>query len=64
MLSLLGNLAGRRLGPLVHLTGTDIRLKCLGVWVAQTSGIVLTEQGVWQRVPIKTDQSTTFFRAS
>lgn len=64
MLPLLGNLTGRKLGLLVHLTGTDIRLKRPGVWVAQTSGIVLTEQGVWKRVPIKTDQSTTFFRAS
>ena len=61
MLPLLGNLTGRRLGLLVHLTGNDIRLKYPGVWVAQTSGIVLTEEGVWKRVPIKTDQSTTFF---
>lgn len=61
MLPLLGNLTGRRLGLLVHLTGNDIRQKYPGVWVAQTSGIVLTEKGVWKRVPIKTDQSTTFF---
>ncbi len=61
MLPLLGNLTGRRLGLLVHLTGNDIRLKYPGVWVAQTTGIALTEQGVWKRIPIKTDQSTTFF---
>lgn len=61
MLPLLGNLTGRRLGLLTHLTGNDIREKYPGVWVAQTSGIVLTEEGVWKRVPIKTDQSTTFF---
>lgn len=61
MLPLLGNLTGRRLGLLTHLTGNDIREKYPGIWVAQTSGIVLTEEGVWKRVPIKTDQSTTFF---
>jgi integrase len=61
MLPLLGNLTGRRLGLLVHLTGNDIRMKYPGVWVAQTSGIVLTKEGIWKRVPIKTDQSTTFF---
>lgn len=61
MLPLLSNLTGRRLGLLTHLTGNDIREKYTGVWVAQTSGIVLTEEGLWKRVPIKTDQSTTFF---
>lgn len=61
LLPLLGNLTGRRLGLLVHLTGSDIRQKYPGVWVAQTSGIVVTEAGLWKRVPIKTDQSTTFF---
>ncbi|GLQ38822.1 hypothetical protein GCM10007908_24420 [Rhizobium albus] len=61
LLPLLGNLTGRRLGLLAHLTGSDIRQKYPGVWVAQTSGIVLTEEGIWKRVPIKTDQSTTFF---
>ena len=61
MLPLLGHLTGRRLGLLVHLKGTDFRQKYPGVWVAQTSGIVLSESGVWKRVPIKTDASTTFF---
>ncbi|MGQ2909328.1 MAG: DUF6538 domain-containing protein [Aliihoeflea sp.] len=61
MLPLLGHLTARRLGLLVHLKGCDFREKYPGVWVAQTSGIVLSESGVWKRVPIKTDASTTFF---
>ncbi|RST87722.1 hypothetical protein EJC49_04240 [Aquibium carbonis] len=61
LLPLLGNLTGRRLGLLVHLTGNDLREKYPGVWVAQTSGIVLSPEGLWKRVPIKTYQSTTFF---
>jgi len=61
ILPLLGDLTGRRLGILVHLQGSDLREKYPGVFVAQTSGIVLNADGVWRRVPIKTDQSTTFF---
>jgi integrase len=61
ILPLLGDLTGRRIGLLVHLQGSDIREKYPGVFVAQTSGIVLTPDGVWRRVPIKTDHSTTFF---
>lgn len=61
MLPLLGDLTGRRLGLLVHLTGNDIRQKYPGVWVAQTTGIVQVSGETWKRVPIKTDQSTTFF---
>jgi integrase len=61
MLPLLGHLTGRRLGLLVHLTGNDVREKYTGVWVAQTSGIQLDQEGRWRRVPIKTDASTTFF---
>ncbi len=34
ILPLLGDLTGRRLGLLVHLTGNDIRQKYPGVWVA------------------------------
>jgi integrase len=60
MLPLLGQLTGRRLGLLVHLTGNDLREKYPGVWVAQTEGIVLLE-GAWTRVPYKTQASTTFF---
>lgn len=60
MLPLLGLLTGRRLGLLIHLKGTDIREQYKGVWVAQTSGVTQTS-GVWVRVPIKTDASTTFF---
>ncbi|MDN2583763.1 BID domain-containing protein [Aquibium sp. ELW1220] len=56
ILPLLGDLTGRRLGLLVHLQGSDLREKYPGVFVAQTSGIVLNADGVWRRVPIKTDQ--------
>ena len=61
ILPLLGDLTGRRLGLLVHLQGSDLREKYPGVFVAQTSGIELTADGVWRRVPIKTNQSTTFY---
>ena len=60
MLPLLGQLTGRRLGLLLHLTGNDLRAKYPGVWVAQTEGIVLVD-GKWTRVPYKTQASTTFF---
>ena len=60
MLPLLGFLTGRRLALLVHLQGVDIREKYEGVWVAQTSGIVLVN-GTWRRVPIKNPASATFF---
>lgn len=53
-------LTGRRLGLAVHLQGPDIRQKS-GVWIAQTSGIVQADDGRWTRVPIKTDESMTFF---
>lgn len=60
MLPLLGFLTGRRLGLLVHLKGSDIREKYRGVWVAQTNGIIQLH-GKWQRNPIKTEASTSFF---
>ncbi|WP_165418592.1 hypothetical protein [Rhizobium leguminosarum] len=60
MLPLLAFMTGRRLGLLIHLKGTDFREKYKGVWVAQTSGIVQVD-GVWKRIPIKTDASATFF---
>lgn len=60
MLPLLGLLTGRRLGLLVHLQGIDFREKFEGVWVAQTGGIVYRD-GVWRRVPYKTDASVSFF---
>ncbi len=60
MLPLLGHLTGRRLGLLVHLTGNDVREKYPGVWVAETDGIV-KQDGVWKRVPFKTDASIGFF---
>ncbi len=60
MLPLLGFLTGRRLGLLVHLKGSDIREKYPDVWVAQTNGIIQLH-GKWQRNPIKTEASTSFF---
>ncbi|MDR2310449.1 MAG: hypothetical protein LBE54_05600 [Brucellaceae bacterium] len=60
ILPLLGFLTGRRLGLLVHLKGSDIREKYDGVWVAQTDGIIQLH-GKWQRNPIKTEASTSFF---
>lgn len=60
MLPLLGLLTGRRLGLLVHLQGIDFREKFEGVWVAQTGGIVYGD-GIWQRVPYKTNASVSFF---
>src|SRR5690606_6203978 len=59
MLPLLSRLTSRRLGLLLYLRGSDIRAKH-GVYVAQTDGIVQVD-GVWQRVPIKTKESMTFF---
>ncbi|TBY83000.1 MULTISPECIES: hypothetical protein [Rhizobium] len=60
MLPLLGLLTGRRLGLLVHLQGIDFREKFEGVWVAQTGGIVYGD-GIWRRVPYKTNASVSFF---
>jgi hypothetical protein len=59
MLPLLSYLTSRRIGALCYLRGEDIRQKH-GVWVARTNGVVFDE-GVWKRVPIKTDESLTFF---
>lgn len=59
-LPLLGNLTGRRLGLLIHLTGNDFREKYPDVWTASTSGLVKID-GTWRRVPYKTDASITFF---
>ena len=61
MLPPLAKLTSRRLGLLAFLQGRDIRRKH-GVWVAQTSGIVLDpDSKQWRRVPIKTEESMTFF---
>lgn len=59
MLPVLAHLTGRRLGLLVYLRGSDIRQKD-GVMIAQSGGIVF-DAARWRRVPIKTDESTTFF---
>ena len=56
----MGYLSGRRIGLLIHLRGNDIREKFEGVFVAQTGGIICNN-GKWQRVPMKTDASMTFF---
>lgn len=59
MMPLLATLTSRHLAILLYLQGADIREKH-GVMVAQTGGIVL-QNGVWTRVPIKTDDSMTYF---
>lgn len=59
MLPLVARLTTRRLGLLVHLRGSDIRMKH-GVYVAQTNGIVF-DGTTWKRIPIKTAQSNRFF---
>lgn len=59
LMPLLATLTGRRLGLLLYLRGSDIREKH-GVAVAQTDGIVL-QNGAWQRVPVKTNESMVFF---
>jgi hypothetical protein len=65
MFPLLGKLTSRRLGLLTYLQGSDIRKKD-GVWIAQTNGIVEVEnkeakKKTWERVPIKTEESMTFY---
>ncbi|MBB6262216.1 integrase [Paenochrobactrum gallinarii] len=60
MLPLLAHLTGRRLGLLVHLKGSDFRQKFKDVWIAQTNGIIQLN-GKWQRNPIKTEASTSFY---
>jgi integrase len=60
MLPLLGLVTGRRLALLLNLHGSDIVEKFPGVWVAQLNNVRLAD-GRWQRVPIKTRQSTNYF---
>lgn len=65
MFPLLAKRTSRRLGLLTYLQGADIRKKD-GVWIAQTNGIVEvvdenTGQKTWKRVPIKTEESMTFY---
>jgi hypothetical protein len=62
---LVAKLTSRRLGLLTYLQGQDIRMKD-GVWIAQTGGIVESRDPVtgkvsWLRVPIKTEESMTYF---
>ncbi|MGQ3076589.1 MULTISPECIES: hypothetical protein [Rhizobium/Agrobacterium group] len=60
LLPLLAYLTGRRIGLLTFLKGSDIREKYENVWVAQTDEIVEIDD-VWQRVPVKTEESLKFF---
>jgi integrase len=60
MLPLLALVTGRRLALLLNLYGSDIVEKFPGVWVAQLNNIRLAD-GRWQRVAIKTRQSTKYF---
>jgi hypothetical protein len=65
MFPLMAKLTSRCLGLLTYLQGSDIRAKH-GVWIAQTNGIVqvmnrTTGKKEWQRVPIKTSESMTFY---
>lgn len=60
LLPLLAYLTGRRIGLLTFLKGSDIREKYENVWVAQTDEIVEIND-VWQRVPVKTEESLKFF---
>jgi hypothetical protein len=65
MFPLLAKLTSRRLGLLTYIQGSDIRKKD-GVWIAQTNGIVevvdeKTKQKTWKRVPIKTEESMSFY---
>lgn len=52
-------LTSRRLGLALYLRGSDLRRKNGGV-VAQTAGIVCVN-GVWTRVPVKTEESVGSF---
>ena len=60
MLPLLGHLTGRRIGLLTYLQGSDFQEKFPGVYVVNTNGIV-SDNGVWRRVPYKTDASLQYF---
>lgn len=60
ILPLLALVTGRRLAVLLNLYGSDIVEKFPGVWVAQLNNIRLVD-GRYQRVPIKTRQSTNYF---
>jgi len=59
IMPLLAYLTSRRIGALCYLQGEDFHQK-YGVWIARTDGIVFVN-GVWKRVPIKTDESLAFF---
>lgn len=60
MMPILALLTSRRLALLLYLRGEDIRQKD-GVWIAQTSGLVVQDDAPVERVPIKTQESTNYF---
>jgi hypothetical protein len=65
IMPLVAKLTSLRLGLLTYLQGQDIRMKD-GVWIAQTGGIVESRDPVtgkvsWLRVPIKMEESMTYF---
>ena len=60
ILPLIGFMTGRRLGLLVHLRGSDIRMKYEGVAAAQVTDLIQVG-GRWTTVPVKTDDSVKFF---
>jgi integrase len=60
ILPLLLYLTSRRLSLCLYLRGSDIRLKH-GVYVAQVPSLVQAGDGSWTRVPIKTEDSATYF---
>ncbi len=60
ILPLIGFMTGRRLGLLVHLRGSDIRMKYENVATAQVTDLIQVG-GRWTTVPVKTDDSVKFF---
>lgn len=60
ILPLIGFMTGRRLGLLVHLRGSDIRMKYEDVATAQVTDLIQVG-GRWTTVPVKTDDSVKFF---
>lgn len=60
MLPILALVTSRRLGLLLYLRGSDIRRKD-GVWIAQTSGLIVQDDAPAELVPFKTRESTSYF---
>ena len=60
ILPVLALLTSRRLALLLYLRGSDIRKKD-GVWIAQTSGLIVQDDAPVELVPFKTRESTSYF---